>query len=163
MSSLLLFCRCATKMHIPSEQFDHVPIYMLSPTPSPPNEKSSNDLFNWTTSKSAKDNKSTASATSDSETESKSLPPKISSSKSSSSGGRMSRIVKMLTVYSDHEQQHASELNDHDQSDDGHDSDHQNSYHHVGPLVKVCRDCKILVRHLIDIGRTNFSSSTNQT
>ncbi|KAH7642590.1 hypothetical protein HUG17_5637 [Dermatophagoides farinae] len=31
--------RCATKMHIPIEQFDRVPIYMLSPTPSPPNEK----------------------------------------------------------------------------------------------------------------------------
>ena len=46
--------------------------------------------------------------------------------------------------------------------DDNDDNDANEDYHYHGPLVKVCRDCKILVRHLIDIGHTNFNGANFQ-
>lgn len=143
--------RCATKMHIPTEQFERVPIYMLSPTPSPPNEKNPTEIFNWN-----KSDHSGAQNTSESENEgeSKSLPPKINFSRT-----RMSRIVRMLTL---HHETHGN--NDSNESLDNSTSNQQTqqqshgSGNSGGPLVKVCRDCKILVRHLVDIGHTNFGS-----
>ena len=126
-------------MHIPTEQFERVPIYMLSPTPSPPNEKRNSEIFNWPKFDSIKSSQRDTSE-SENEGESKSLPPKISISRN-----RMSRIVRMLT------------MNDED-SDSSNDTSVGNS--RSGPLVKVCRDCKILVRHLIDIGHTNFGAES---
>lgn len=123
-------------MHIPTEQFERVPIYMLSPTPSPPNEKSSIELFNWPKMDSNDIHRDTSE--SENEGESKSLPPKINFSRN-----RMSRIVRMLTSH------HKSNIV----------NDENSKQCHAGPLVKVCRDCKILVRHLIDIGHTNFGST----
>ena len=155
-------------MHIPAEQFDRVPIYMLSPTPSPPNEKSSNEPFQWPSTTVNHDQKSDNG--SDGEAESKSLPPKINVS-----GSRMSRLVKMLTLHhsenaaaaacaseSDNSTTSSEQntLPDGDSTGNGH-ANHYPSHHrpHLrgAPLVKVCRDCKILVRHLIDNGRANFN------
>ena len=122
-------------MHIPTDQFERVPIYMLSPTPSPPNEKSNAELFNWP----KPDPSENTASESENEGESKSLPPKINFPRN-----RMSRIVRMLTLH--HESHLVSETN---------------SKFHSGPLVKVCRDCKILVRHLIDMGHTNFGGTAS--
>lgn len=128
--------RCATKMHIPTEQFERVPIYCLSPSPSPPNEKSNAELFNWPKlDPNDQCHKDTASE-SENEGESKSLPPKINYSRN-----RMSRIVRMLTLHN--ENQTICE-----------NSNPKNS----GPLVKICRDCKVLLRHLIDVGCSSIQS-----
>ncbi|KAH9394729.1 actin binding, partial [Tyrophagus putrescentiae] len=69
--------RCATKMHIPTEQFERVPIYCLSPSPSPPNEKTTAELFNWPKLDASCENHKDATSESENEGESKSLPPKI--------------------------------------------------------------------------------------
>lgn len=142
-------------MHIPTEQFERVPIYMLSPTPSPPNEKTAGELFNWSKVETSSDAGGGASggdshshshkdtSESENEGESKSLPPKITFPRNRIS----SRIVRMLTLH------HDSHLGDGQQQ-----QQQQPSPGHSGPLVKVCRDCKTLVRHLIDTGRTNFGA-----
>ena len=124
-------------MHIPKEQFDRVPIYMLSPTSSPPNgTRDFTELFNWPKPDPGDSHKDTSE--SENEGESKSLPPKINFSRN-----RMSRIVRMLTLH--HESNLVSGVS--------------SKQSHSGPLVKVCRDCKILVRHLIDMGHTNFGAT----
>lgn len=141
-------------MHIPTEQFERVPIYMLSPTPSPPNEKTASELFNWSKVETSSDAGGGASggdslshghshkdtSESENEGESKSLPPKITFPRNRIS----SRIVRMLTLHHD--------------SHPGDGQQQQPLPGHSGPLVKVCRDCKLLVRHLLDTGRTNFGA-----
>lgn len=83
--------RCATRMHIPCETFEKVPIYMLSPSPSPPEERAFNESVPQMKKKSS-----------------------------------LMRLMTRDSVLVD------SGLK--------------------GPLVRVCRDCKILVRHLVDMG-----------
>lgn len=140
-------------MHIPTEQFDHVPIYMLSPTPSPPNERRINDIFNNSELAARKmPENNTKTETMENENETKSLPTKLSTV----SRGGMKRLVRMLTsTLQDDETTKTTEtamINNESNENKTNESNHRN-----GPLVKVCRDCKILVRHLIDIGHTNFT------
>jgi hypothetical protein len=105
-------------MHIPTEHFEKVPIYMLSPTPSPPAE---GEDKKWPER---------------SENETKPIKQMEVSSK------KRSRLMKVLTLNREKDIVLVDSSNK-----------------KMGPLVKVCRDCKILVRHLIDIGKTNFTSS----
>ncbi|GIY38312.1 protein spire 1 [Caerostris extrusa] len=37
--------KCSSKMRIPTEHFARIPVYMLSPTPSPPPEEESSHSF----------------------------------------------------------------------------------------------------------------------
>lgn len=137
-------------MHIPTEQFERVPIYMLSPTPSPPNEKSSAELqFGWSNKPDSTFPQKDTSE-SENEDESKSLPSKINDSQS-----RMSHIVRMLTAHHGNKQNVANARTDSKSSSSTNGTT-------AGHLVKVCRDCKILVRHLIDIGHANFVHSTQE-
>jgi hypothetical protein len=106
-------------MHIPTEHFEKVPIYMLSPTPSPPAEEDKR----WPER---------------SENEPKSMPIK----QMEVSSKKKSRLMKVLTLNRDKDIVLVDSSNK-----------------KMGPLVRVCRDCKILVRHLIDIGKTNFTST----
>ena len=93
--------RCATRMHIPSETFDKVPIYMLSPTPSPPDPPQ----LRW-------------------ERETR---PQMDTRRSV-----MAKLLRKDVVLVDA------------------------GLKKKCPLVRVCRDCKRLVRHLIDTGSATF-------
>lgn len=97
--------RCATKMHIPCENFEKVPIYMLSPTPSPPDHP---------------------------------LPPSewpIDPKPQMNVSKKKWRLMSKDSVVVD------------------------SGCRKSGPLVRVCRDCKILVRHLI--GNSSFTNKTH--
>jgi len=121
--------RCSTKMHIPTEHFEKVPIYMLSPTPSPPADY--DDKTKWLSQTTT----TTSTHSNEDETSTKSLPQMDVSLKKKSRLMRVFTRDKDLVLY---------------------DSCNSKT---TGPLVRVCRDCKILVRHLIDIGHTNFDSN----
>ncbi|XP_054153742.1 protein spire-like [Oppia nitens] len=99
--------RCAVRMHIPVSQFEKVPIYMLSPTPSPPSETNSKHF--------PQNDRNDRKPQMDRKPESK------------------SRLYRALTRESD-----AVVVDSGDRKS--------------GPLVRVCRDCKRLVRHLVDAG-----------
>ncbi|XP_075676617.1 protein spire homolog 1-like isoform X2 [Dermatophagoides pteronyssinus] len=158
--------RCATKMHIPTEQFDRVPIYMLSPTPSPPNEKHVLDMFKFANNKDhhhhnhhgdnnrEKQNEKPEEIDNNENNESKSLPTKLNSSRN-----RMTKLMRMLLINNNNNNRMSQQNN----VDDNDDNDANEDYHYHGPLVKVCRDCKILVRHLINIGHTNFNGVNFQS
>ena len=97
-------------MHIPCETFDKVPIYMLSPTPSPPLESRdwiSESLTTTTTGVSATQRQ---------------MEPK---------GNKLRQLISRDSIVVDA------------------------GLRKSGPLVRVCRDCKRLVRHLIDTGSVN--------
>jgi len=113
-------------MHIPAEHFEKVPIYMLSPTPSPPAD---GEDKKWPQNQ--------QSVQEVSENESKSLPPQMDVSSK-----KRSRLMRVLTLNRERDLVLVDSCNK-----------------KLGPLVRVCRDCKILVRHLIDIGHTNFNSA----
>lgn len=96
--------RCASRMHIPAQTFDKVPIYMLSPTPSPPDPP---------------DRPWPAPA-----------PPRPQMEARQS---LLPRALRKDVVLVDA------------------------GMRKTCPLVRVCRDCKRLVRHLIDTGSASFA------
>jgi len=149
--------KCATTMHVPSDCLAKVPVYMLSPTPSPPGDEDDSHYFPKFPHIDA--------LTDQLEAEAKKASQVIKSS------SRKSNIIRALTLSakSDDERSQFSSLASTASSDaSGSDVtakpsvDKKSHYHGHGhdgaPLMKLCRDCKLLVRHLIDVGHTNYDS-----
>jgi len=152
--------KCATTMHVPSDCLAKVPVYMLSPTPSPPGDEDDSHYFPKFPHIDA--------LTDQLEAEAKKASQVIKSS------SRKSNIIRALTLASksDDERSQFSSLTSTASSDaSGSDvtakpsvdkkSHHHGHGHDGAPLMKLCRDCKLLVRHLIDVGHTNYDSEVS--
>lgn len=150
--------RCCTTMHVPSECLAKIPVYMLSPTPSPENEDpfffpkfpidSLADQLEETTKKASQ-------------------VLKTSSKKSS-----IMRALTLANKSDDERSQFSSMTSNASQMSDASGSsstvttntattllsDSLKKHDPHAPLMKLCRDCKLLVRHLIDVGHTNYDS-----
>ena len=134
--------KCVTKMHIPTDRFDKVPIYMLSPTPTPsPEDDDPRFLPSFA-----------LNIINDHFDERKG--PEATTSKKGAS--KRSKLFKSLTLKNEtggHKSQPETETSE--ESDAEVDI---KSLRKSGPVLKLCRDCKLLVRHIIDVGYTNYDS-----
>ncbi|RWS23894.1 spire-like protein [Leptotrombidium deliense] len=130
-----LICeKCCTKMHVPTEHYAEIPIYMLSPTPtpSPPGDDDSSFF--------------------------PSFPPNLLNQEQQTvkcdSKAKKSKLLRALTLKRTDfkEEETAKESDEH--SKDLKSGEKRKG----GPLMKLCRDCKLLVRHIIDVGYANYDS-----
>lgn len=168
--------KCCTKMHIPTEAFEKVPIYMLSPTPtpSPPGDGDDTHYFptfpmNIMTNPHESDHDSSHGKNDDHHQRSSTPSSGFFSLKGSHS--KKSKLMRALTLG-----RGDSKLPDDGRGSEGEEPESSDKSlesnlgslpgtndRKSGPLLKLCRDCKLLVRHIIDVGYTNYdSTSTSQ-
>ena len=141
--------KCATTMHVPSDCLAKVPVYMLSPTPSPPGEEDDTHYFPKFPIDSLTDQlEETTKKASEVLKTSKKTSLMRALTLAAKSDDERSQFSSMTSTASD-----ASGSNTLNESS-------KKSHHHDlhAPLMKLCRDCKLLVRHLIDVGHTNYDS-----
>ncbi|RWS08201.1 protein spire 1-like protein, partial [Dinothrombium tinctorium] len=139
-----LICeKCCTQMHVPTEHYAEIPIYMLSPTPtpSPPGDEDPNFF--------------------------PSFPQNILSSdeelKQQPSKSRKSKLLRALTLSRTESKQNKTEVKESKSNESSFKPLSNLERRRNGPLMKLCRDCKLLVRHIIDVGHANYDSSFGKT
>lgn len=163
--------KCCTKMHIPTEAFEKVPIYMLSPTPTPSPPGDGDDTHYFPTfpmnimTIPHEDSHSSHGKNDDQ----RSSTPSSGFFSLKGSHSKKSKLMRALTLGRGDSRQpddgRGSEGEEPESSDKSLDSNLGSlpNDRKSGPLLKLCRDCKLLVRHIIDVGYTNYdSTSTSQ-
>lgn len=173
--------KCCTKMHIPTEAFEKVPIYMLSPTPtpSPPGDHVGDDShyfptfpMNIMTHEDSRHDSSHHGG--GNKNDDRSSTPSSGFFSLRGSHSKKSKLMRALnlgkgdTKLPDDGRGSEGEGEPSDKSLDSNlgslpPSSGETNDRKSGPLLKLCRDCKLLVRHIIDVGYTNYdSNSTSQ-
>lgn len=181
--------KCATVMSVPSDCLAKVPIYMLSPSPSPPNEY--NSFFQTSHLRSDDEHPSGTDGnyTTDDET-GHTFTPKVRGKSlrrlNNNNGATRNRHLKQTTnkirrgssnVSFDLPQTAKTKLmraltigsgGGPGKSDPSTGRDTSIGHGNVvsesktmrfTTVMKLCRDCKLLVRHIIDVGHTNYDST----
>ncbi|XP_013411067.1 protein spire homolog 1 isoform X1 [Lingula anatina] len=161
--------KCSKKMRIPTEHFEHIPVYTLSPSSSSPEEKE--EQFTTSTY---------------------SLPPspvldkkifdhhsyEVQKEKKST----LTRKVTIMDKDKDHETRRStlSRIFSNDKDKDKTNHHHHHGKKHLsltrkfskgkgdasklqGPMMDVCRDCKEMVLNVIRASRTTLSATSSST
>ena len=147
--------KCSTTMHVPSDCLAKVPVYMLSPTPSPPGDDYDPHFFPKFPIDSIADQfeETTKKASEVLKTSSKKSSLMRALTLAGKSDEERSQFSSMTSTASD-----TSGSSSVTSSSKVTDSSKKLHYDRHAPLMKLCRDCKLLIRHLIDVGHTNYDS-----
>lgn len=197
--------KCATLMSVPSDCLAKVPIYMLSPSPSPPNEFNS---LTFASQRVRSDDEMTANTTdgnyttTDDETTGHTYSTCKSRGKSlrrlnnnngatrnrhlkQTTGSRLRRgssnvsfnlpqaaktkLMRALTIGTGGGGGNSGNSGKGDTSSTKHlpisdtNTTGESKTMRFTTVMKLCRDCKLLVRHIIDVGHTNYDSTGAST